>query len=138
MANNFNNNWNKKNLNGETISHTTHVTNYTNDTCMRNHDGVPTFGEGGSSYNGLHYVYNDCLFVEEELSTSGGVMNGVYYQSGSGYYLIDVPYTYSEGSGGSGEDVVSFECQRTTIELEIYSPTILQNSANEKGDALEG
>ena len=46
MANNFNDNVNKKNLNGNSISYTTYRTNYPNDEAMKNNGGVPS---GGSS-----------------------------------------------------------------------------------------
>ena len=47
MANNFNDNANKKNLNGNLISYTTYRTNYSNDEAMKENGGVPS--SGGSS-----------------------------------------------------------------------------------------
>lgn len=41
MANNFNDNTNKKNLNGNSISYTTYRTNYSNDEMMKENGGVP-------------------------------------------------------------------------------------------------
>ena len=48
MANNFNDNANKKNLNGSDISYTTYRTNYSNDEMMKDNGGVPS---GGGSSN---------------------------------------------------------------------------------------
>lgn len=48
MANNFNDNANKKNLNGSNISYTTYRTNYSNDEMMKENGGVPSSG-GGSN-----------------------------------------------------------------------------------------
>ena len=48
MANNFNDNANKKNLNGSDISYTTYRTNYPNDEAMKENGGVPS---GGSDVN---------------------------------------------------------------------------------------
>ena len=47
MPNNFNDNTNKKNLNGSDISYTTYRTNYSNDEMMKDNGGVPS--SGGSS-----------------------------------------------------------------------------------------
>ena len=47
MANNFNDNANKKNLNGSNISYTTYRTNYSNDEMMKENGGVPSSGGGG-------------------------------------------------------------------------------------------
>ena len=44
MPNNFNDNSNKKNLNGDSISFTTYRTNYSNDEMMKNNGGVPSSG----------------------------------------------------------------------------------------------
>ena len=44
MANNFNDNANKKNLNGSDISYTTYRTNYPNDEAMKENGGVPSSG----------------------------------------------------------------------------------------------
>ena len=44
MSNNFNNNANKKNLNGSDISYTTYRTNYPNNEAMKENGGVPSSG----------------------------------------------------------------------------------------------
>ena len=44
MSNDFNNNKNKKNLNGDSISYTTYRTNYPNDEAMKENGGVPSGG----------------------------------------------------------------------------------------------
>ena len=45
MPNNFNDNANKKNLNGNSISYTTYRTNYSNDEAMKENGGVPSGGD---------------------------------------------------------------------------------------------
>ena len=50
MANNFNDNANKKNLNGNSISYTTYRTNYSNDEAMKNNGGVPSSGGNNKLY----------------------------------------------------------------------------------------
>ena len=51
MANNFNDNANKKNLNGSDISYTTYRTNYSNDEMMKENNGVPSSGGGSNLEN---------------------------------------------------------------------------------------
>ena len=121
MANEFNDNLNKKDLNGDSISFTTYRVNYPNDTSMRNGGGMPS---GGSGFDGLKYVYEDCLFVDDELSTDGGTMNGIYYYNSKGYNLINCAYSYNTGAGGSGEDTVSFEVGGSTEEVTLTNDPI--------------
>ena len=121
MANEFNDNWNKKNLNGNRVSYTTYRTNYSNDEGMRANNGVPS---SNGSFNGLGYIYEDCLFLKDLLSENGGKMNGVYYYNSKGYNLIDCSYNYNAGAGGSGEDTVSFEVGGSTQEVTLVNDPI--------------
>ena len=51
MPNNFNDNANKKNLNGSDISYTTYRTNYPNDEAMKENGGIPSGGDVKISTN---------------------------------------------------------------------------------------
>ena len=121
MGNNFNDNLNKRDLEGTSISYTTFRTNYSNDDSMRQNDGIPN-GMGG--FSGLKYAYEDCLFIDTELSTDGGTMNGIYYSNSKGYNLINCSYDYNTGAGGSGEDTVSFEVGGSTEEVTLTDDPI--------------
>lgn len=78
MANNFNDNANKKNLNGSDISYTTYRTNYSNDEMMKDNGGVPSSG-GGSGFTKL-YAWNyesQYLYTTSENPSAGDTAFGV-------------------------------------------------------------